>query len=544
MKHWMLGDRARLAIFSAIAAAAVLIGILIGRSPLMRPLETPLPKPSTLAMSPAPTEPAGWQEPRDYDFVISLLCGEPNFMGNLMVKVRHGEIAEVEPQDPDYDSVPLPSPPEQVPTLGDLLRLAQRAGADDGAKVTFTADPHDGHPIEIVIDWNRDAIGGEECYEVDSYSAVSPRATVYVRWTEIRLPDPVPDVFGGATPFDLVAFGGGYVAVGGLKAYCDSDITVTPATCRDTSAGLPSNPSAAVWLSDDGRNWKALPYQDSFLNSCMTRVATDGRHIVATGSRGRGPCWQRRHPVMWTSDDGRTWELIHEGPLPEFIVATSDGFVGARTVADAPQFLQSIDGRYWHVLTEAGELGTGLVSDVAVSLDGLTVVGVGANGSAVIHRRAAGGWERAPGQPFPGMHGRSVPTVTATPSGWVVVGTSAEPAYSYDPGAWTSEDGVHWTLVPAESSPRGADAEIGDVAWTGDGLVAIGTVSGEHGTQPAVWFSTDGTSWYSIPDQSAFPAGATMNGLAISDGAVLAVGGALNLIAYDHDSPLVWLALP
>ena len=83
-------------------------------------------------------------------------------------------------------------------------------------------------------------------------------------WERFDLPDPAPGTFAGSRASDVVAFGGGYVAIGGYSASCVSDIHQTPAGCDAALESLPSTDAAVVWLSDDARVWTLVPHQPAF----------------------------------------------------------------------------------------------------------------------------------------------------------------------------------------------------------------------------------------------------------------------------------------
>lgn len=59
-----------------------------------------------------------------------------------------------------------------VPTLADLLELVAEARRDGADEVALTADPTDGHPISVEIDWRVDATDDEACYAVSDFSAL------------------------------------------------------------------------------------------------------------------------------------------------------------------------------------------------------------------------------------------------------------------------------------------------------------------------------------------------------------------------------------
>ena len=121
---------------------------------------------------PAPvSEAAEWDEPADYRFAVTSSCGERAFIGDYRVTVRGGQVAAAETADPDTGKW-TPVDPRWLPdvlTLRDMLdeaREAQEQGADTVEVVT---DPADGHPVEVRVDRETNAIDDESCYDVTDY---------------------------------------------------------------------------------------------------------------------------------------------------------------------------------------------------------------------------------------------------------------------------------------------------------------------------------------------------------------------------------------
>jgi len=344
-------------------------------------------------------------------------------------------------------------------------------------------------------------------------------------WERIDLPDPAPDTFTGTRASDVVAFNGEYVAVGMFSAYCGSDIHETPPGCEAVLNTLPTTLSAAVWVSEDARSWTQLAQRDAFEGAGMDHAATDGERIVVTGVRYDPGARPR---VAWVSDDGRDWQLI--GPeelVPEHVVATKEGFIGARPSDDGPQFVASEDGRSWRALTDPGELGPGHVDGLTVGRDGVTVMAVGAtyaysdDGELAITAtnwlsRDHVTWERAPANA--GNDGAEMIAATESDAGWVAVGIG----YSADSdmAVWTSGDGLNWTRGDDVAAPYGGPD---DIAWTGEQIVATGTVGGESSSVIAFWLSADGMSWETVVRDRARDAGTPLRIVAF-DGWVIAAG--------------------
>ena len=376
-------------------------------------------------------------------------------------------------------------------------------------------------------------------------------------WQRVEMPDPAVGTFGGGLPQDVIALDGEYIVVGSLRAFCGSDIHAPPPDCAATLSELTSDPqlqSAVVWTSRDGLRWDLLPHQAAFDYGEMHHAATDGSRIVVTGQVFEPPITLGQppgRPVVWVSDDGRTWELVDTGEaVPEYVASTAEGFVGARNTPDGPRFFASDDGRTWEATTGDGDQGLGEVSDMAVGQDGQMVVAVGylevsnsqgtLDASTAIAWRSPDGrsWERAPDQDafvVDVIGGTHMFAVAATATGWVALGSAPNDG-AYDSGAWTSPDGIRWTRIPALASPTGRDAHPSAMTWTGAELVAIGSISGPESSVGAMWTSPDGTDW-SLVDQLILGDGGQT--AVIADSAIVLAVGAET--AADHSVGVAWV---
>ncbi len=117
---------------------------------------------ATGAASPPP-----WTEPAKYGFVVERRCGGGPSMGRYRVSVENGEVVRAD----RIDGKTAQGEEEiGVPSLGELLQLAQTA-ADDGGAVSTTMDPADGHPTAVSFDVSDDGQGGAEaCFTITEYA--------------------------------------------------------------------------------------------------------------------------------------------------------------------------------------------------------------------------------------------------------------------------------------------------------------------------------------------------------------------------------------
>jgi hypothetical protein len=368
------------------------------------------------------------------------------------------------------------------------------------------------------------------------------------------LPDPAPGVFSGTHASDVVAFQGGFVAIGSFDASCVSDIHEPPPDCETALLALPTRQAGVVWVSDDARVWTMLPTEGAFEGATLRHMATDGERIVVTGAvttvaDGQPSFLGERQPRVWVSEDGRTWTVTADaGVLPEHIVSTAAGFVGARNTDDGPQMMVSVDGREWRAVTDPGALGRGDIMSMSVGRDGETVVAAGAafvsDDSESVRFTATSwltrdgeSWERS--QADGGGEGSWMSSAAQFDSGWVAVGQDQTP--TSETAIWTSADGLDWSRVDSAAVPVTPYGSADAVVWTGDELIATGTVAGETGSVIAFWRSRDGTAWDVVGDPPDLSAGTPYRLLAL-DG--WAIGAGVRSSGPDHWVGVIWIASP
>lgn len=123
--------------------------------------------------SPTPIVPttsaASWREPDNYEYVLESYCGERLLTGHLKFIVDSGAVTRVVGLDEAGKRIAEEARPATMPTIKDLLdeyEAARRAGAD---VATVEYDSTDGHPTQIKLDPDRDAIDDEACYAISGY---------------------------------------------------------------------------------------------------------------------------------------------------------------------------------------------------------------------------------------------------------------------------------------------------------------------------------------------------------------------------------------
>jgi len=83
------------------------------------------------------------------------------------VTVHDGEVSDATGLD-DSARRMVRRLPDQVPTLGDLLRELDQARRDD-ADTAEAEYADDGHPVRISLDWDADAVDDEAEYVISAY---------------------------------------------------------------------------------------------------------------------------------------------------------------------------------------------------------------------------------------------------------------------------------------------------------------------------------------------------------------------------------------
>jgi hypothetical protein len=158
-------DRGGTYVRGKLVGCAVALALAVGGCTSHDP--QPAPAAATGTSSPALTGSApAWTEPAKYGFVLDRTCGSGPSEGRYQVAVDGGKVVTAD----RIDARTAEGEEEiDVPTLGELLDMAQTA-TDDGAAVTTTLDRVDGHPTAVSIDVSDGATGdGAACFVISGY---------------------------------------------------------------------------------------------------------------------------------------------------------------------------------------------------------------------------------------------------------------------------------------------------------------------------------------------------------------------------------------
>jgi hypothetical protein len=369
-------------------------------------------------------------------------------------------------------------------------------------------------------------------------------AAAFRDWTRIDLPDPAPGIYGGASPTGVVAFHGGYIAIGSIWAAC-------------CAAGDPSLSRGVVWTSADGRSWSMRDRIPAFEHASLTGLVMDGSRLVAVGSYA-APIPNEPGvsvPAVWVSSDGTAWVRASE-PVPSFVTVGPHGLIGAVTTEgpsgspNSVRFVTSRDGLAW---TSASGSFEALLRGLAAAADG-TAVAVGEVPEASRAERTTTidmvVWHSANGTTWTGpetigYEARPV-AVTGDAGGFLAVvwltALLASGSIGTVSQVWRLVDGGGPHVTPIVLG----DAEsLARVFALGDTLLATGDTLVNGNANAMIWVSTDGgATWGRVADQPAFSdINNELTGMVQTPGGLLAVGRRWDTSA-GHPVPEAWVSAP
>jgi Family of unknown function (DUF6174) len=150
-----------------LALCAIAVVAAVGGCTSASPDRPPASAPATAAVVGSPPP---WTEPAKYGFVLDRQCGGGPSGGRYQVVVSGSQVVTAD----RIDGKTAEGEEEiEVPTLGELLEMAQTA-VDDGGQVSTTMDPKDGHPTVVSIDVSDDgSTEGKSCFTITEYAPAS-----------------------------------------------------------------------------------------------------------------------------------------------------------------------------------------------------------------------------------------------------------------------------------------------------------------------------------------------------------------------------------
>jgi hypothetical protein len=312
------------------------------------------------------------------------------------------------------------------------------------------------------------------------------------------------------------------------------------------AVGVQQPPAQAIaFSSTDGTHWIPLPGFSGVTGTSAIAEASNGVRTVIVGLDHSGA-------TAWASDGGAWTQAPRQADLlvPDAagamtsVTAFGDGFIAGGYRDDplhasaSAAVWRSNDGLTWHADGGSGTFGGGRIWGIAAKAG--TVVAVGTSGdpnfgpAAVWRWTKATGWQR--GRIGPDAAGAML-AVAVTASAFVAVGQNG-----HDDGAlaWTSPDGLVWTAAPDQPAFHYAQMPVRmqSIVAGPSGLVAGGWRSDAGNGSAVAWTSADGVTWQGPVWETSF-SGGQITGLAVSGGAVVAVGRT----GYpDNNQAAIWLS--
>ena len=268
-----------------------------------------------------------------------------------------------------------------------------------------------------------------------------------------------------------------------------------------------------VWASEDGYAWQRRTdrARDVDLRAgTILAVAEGGPGVVAVGSDNKA----------WYSEDGSDWALA-EVPAPPTESFATRGYAaptvdmtGVAVAGDTliawgnaaaaefamvqPVLWTSDDGRSWEKVLDVS--GVGWLQDVAAGPDGFVAIGADLTGAGGIWYSTDGrAWQPAAGIADAGSSAElNVSSIAATRSGYVAVGgdgvCDVEPCPDGRAVIWTSPDGRSWSRLQRDdrfevADPRTAANHSGAWATSAVAWDSHFVVAGAYDASPVIWIS-------------------------------------------------------
>jgi hypothetical protein len=164
-------------------------------------------------------------------------------------------------------------------------------------------------------------------------------------------------------------------------------------------------------------------------------------------------------------------------------------------------------------------------------------------------------WERVPddGSELGGPGFQTMWGVTLGGPGLVAVGFAGLPG-DFDAAAWTSPDGIAWSMVHSDDVVFGGPGRqsMNSVANSNRGLVAVGWSESADGVVAAVWASPDGATWSRVPhddailggDRDVFMRGVTAGGPGFVAVGWSLAGGSSDGVVWTSPDGVAWSRVP
>jgi hypothetical protein len=307
-----------------------------------------------------------------------------------------------------------------------------------------------------------------------------------------------------------------------------------------------------------GGTWQPTPsLGNAETESVVGATVAPAGTIVAVGYTSPGKVSQQ--PVfLEASTAGHTRPVslggIPGGSIPELAVnglAVAAGQQIAVGSADGyPAVWRQASGGSWALVTSFSQVSAipGLESLTGVTHGSSGWLAVGAPGPVVMTSADGTTWQSASGPHSitADLAGVSAVAAAAGPHGYVIVGKLVAPGGSCVADVWWTPNLTLWTRAHDVNDATGS-SQVLAVAAGARGFVSAGS----HNGKPAVWTTTDGTTWTTVV--LPVPAGASsavLQQIAISGNRVAALGqaytpaGAVPIAELSVDGGSSWQQVP
>ncbi|MDN3356983.1 hypothetical protein [Actinomadura sp. DC4] len=292
---------------------------------------------------------------------------------------------------------------------------------------------------------------------------------------------------------------------------------------RGTDAGLTvlvsvSGGKTAVMTSGDARTWRHVA--DLPGGRTLTGAALTSQGPVVTGRLDGGEAYL----TMAGAGDvniAAIPDAVHAERTVAGITADAGRVVAVGSTNGRPALWSSADGSAWSRATLPATKDLGRLVDAVHGGPGWLAVGATGSRAVLLTSGDAATWRPTPA----GAGGDFAPSAAAaSATAYVVVGGAG----GTNAAAWSSANLRTWTrsVNAAKGDLNGGDHAprwMSDVAAGPNGFVAVGGLTKNKVSQPALWTSPDGRRWTLSTTAPALPAGTTQGSLT----KVVAHGGSL-----------------
>jgi hypothetical protein len=329
----------------------------------------------------------------------------------------------------------------------------------------------------------------------------------------------------------------------------DDGFVATGTTSAGTIVGYTSTGTGGTWQP-------TAPLGSASAESVTGVTVTSGGTVIAVGSASGSKLSQQ--PVFVAADTtGNVRPVLLAGVpgalVPERAVnglAVSGGqMVAVGSANGYPAIWRKAAGGNWSLVTPLSLASAypGLRALTGVTHGPAGWLAVGAPGPVILTSADGINWQRAGGNITQDLDGVAAVATASGPVGYIIVGKLVAAGGGCIADVWWSPNLLIWTRAHDVNLATGS-SQVLAVAADAGGFVSVGS----HNGKPAVWTTTDGSSWRTI--LLPVPAGAAsgvLQEIAISGHRVAALGqgiaanGATTPLAeFSADGGTTWRQVP